>query len=197
METPKKKSKFKIGCLGIIIIFVIIIIIALASGSGSSSTTGSQNTQNNSTNTSTSTSTNKSYNLGQTATIGNYNVTLSNLQNTQNITSGGVSMDSTKNNFVVLNLTVENNSNNPIASLDSGSGIFQLKADNKTYPLDVNGSIDASSNNNNSFSNLMDAGGQLSPSTPYSTPIVFDTKSPINKGDVVVNINGNTATFKL
>lgn len=194
METPKKKSKFKIGCLGIIIIFIIIIIIAIASGSRSSTTTSQTNQNNNS---STTTSTSKSYKLGQTATIGKYNVTISNLQNTQNITSGGISTDTTKNNFVVLNLTVENNSNNPIASLDSGSGIFQLKADNKTYPLDINGSIDASNANNNSFSNLMDAGGQLSPSTPYSTPIVFDTKSAITKGEIVVNLNGSTAIFTL
>ncbi|MGL5615636.1 MAG: DUF4352 domain-containing protein [Sarcina sp.] len=199
MENKPQKNKFKLGCLGAIIIFLIIIIIALVSGSNQNKPTtvqakSNQNSQSNNT-------TSEIFKLGQTIKIGNYNFTLTNFKNTNSINdSYGTPMSNTPNNYAMFNLTMTNNSNSPINSINLTSGnTFTLKAGNETYDVDNNATISAFtvSQYNGAFDTAFCLGNTLSPNTPYHGFVVFETPKAITNGVVSINLNGETAKVQI
>lgn len=206
MDEPKKKSKFKIGCLGfigIIIVFFIICAIGAGNNGNPSVVNTSSNTSNAPTTTQNSTTspapTTKTFKLGETIKIGNYDVTVSNLQNKKSIDDNyGSSISSTQNNFAIFTVTLKNNSNSPISSIDLGyQHVFTLSSDNTNYNINTSATISAFTVNNdsNSLSSAYSAFSTLSPNTPYSGFLVFETAKPINHGTIVVNLDGETANI--
>lgn len=205
MEEPKKKSKFKIGCLGFIgIIILLFIIAAIAGGNNENpSVVKTQSPSNNSTPSQvsnlSSTTTTKSFKLGETIKMGNYDVTVSNLQNKKSIDDNyGSSISSTQNNFAIFTVTLKNNSNSPISSINLGyQHVFTLSSDNTNYNINTSATISAFTvnNDNNSLSTAYSAFSTLSPNTPYSGFLVFETAKPINHGTIVVNLDGETANI--
>ena len=193
-EKKKKRSKFKIGCLGIIIIIIIFIIIAIASapsGSASASTSGT---------TSSSTIQTK---LGQTFKMGNYNVKLSDIRNTQNISSGGMTLNSTKNNYFIVKMTIENMSSSPIPAIEvandfSDTKVLTLKENGKTFNVNADESLNTDiTSSNNAFNTAFSGGGNINPNTPYSSDLVINTPKPVKNGELIINIAGDTATIKV
>lgn len=199
MEQPKKKSKFKIGCLGIIIIVIIIIIICCIAGSAFNKPTVVTPTSTNSSK-STSSSTPTNFKLGETIKIGNYDFNISDLKNTQNIDDNyGNAMSTTKNNFAIFKITIKNNSNSPISSLSTGyQKIFALKVDNSTYYINNNATISAFTvhNESNSYDTAFCGGNTLSPHTPYNGYLVFETPKAVTNATLTININNETANIK-
>ena len=195
METPKKRSKFKIGCLGIIIIVIIIVIICAFAGGKTQTPT----VVNGATKTTTQQSP-TSFKLGQTIKMGNYDITVSDLTNTQNISdSYGTPMSSTKNNFAIFKVVVKNNSASPISSLALGyQKIFELTSNNKNYFINTSATISkfTTENLNNSFDTAFCGGNTLSPNTPYDGYLVFETPGAIKTGSLTINLNNENAVIK-
>ena len=185
-EKPKKSKKTKI-IIGIIIV-VIILIIAGSHGTPKKVTNGN--------NTSSSQQTN--FKIGQTIKMGDCNVTINSLHNQNTIGFDGVTTDSTKNNFAVVKLTLENTSNNPMDTLWVGNNnIFTLSSDNNNYSVNFGDTVDV--NTANHTSNAFDVlnGTQLSPHTKYTCYISFTTPKPIKNGQITVNLNGEKANIQL
>ena len=184
-KEKKKKSKFKIGCLGAIIIAIILIILVILIGGGNSSkpTITAQ--------------------MNKTFKMGNYNVKVSDMKNTNNITTkDGFAMSTTKDNYFIVNLTIENNSSNPIDSLAVGdtyqsAKVITLKENDKNFDVSAQESINAETVENiNTFNTAFTVGNKLNPDTTYTSPVVINTPKTIKNGELILNIGGDKASIK-
>ncbi|MGL5767824.1 MAG: hypothetical protein ACRCX8_19490 [Sarcina sp.] len=200
-----KKPKKKKGCLIAIIVVIVIIIILIIAGIAGASGTNSNatvNTTNNSQSSDSSSNANISAQLNTPFQMGNYKVTVSNIQNTNSIQQAGVTVDQTKNNLFIFNLKIENTTSNPIASLAiadqfSDAKVITLTINGDKYFVNADDSIDASSANNNAFNTAFTAGNNINPNTPYSTNLVIPTPDKVTNGTLTLNIGGKTANVDI
>lgn len=184
----KKSKKGKI--IGVIVVIVVLFIIIGASGKSTTAhATGK-----------TSTSPAQVFKLGQSIQLGNYNITLDSINNTNKIESNGMAMSSTQNNFAIAKITLENTSNNSIQGFFVGgeSNAFTLTTDNSNYKVDNNSTINANiCYNTNTAANVILQGTQLSPHAKYTCYIAFTTPKAVKNGTLLVNMGNTTAKINL
>lgn len=149
-------------------------------------------------NTSSAQSQKPTFKIGQTIKMGNCNVTIDSINNTNNISANGFTMDSTKNNFAIVKLTLENTSDNPLQGLWVGNNnIFTLTSNNSNYTVNFSDTVDVNTayNTSNAFNVLN--GTQLSPHTKYTCYISFTTPEVIKTGSMTVNLNNEEAHISI
>ncbi len=189
-ETKTKKSKKGKIIIGVIIVIVLFIIAVNASSNDTPKKVSNGN------NTSSSQQTN--FKMGSTIKMGNYNVTIDSLYNTKSIAYDGITASSTQNNFAIVKLTLENNSNNPVQGFWVGNNnVFTLHADNSNYSVDFNNTLNANDAHNTSNPFNVLNGTQLSPHTKYTCYITFTTPHPVKNGSISINISQETAKVQI
>lgn len=176
-KRPIKKGRL----IGAIIIIAIIIIGAVSYYFVKHSTATIDNTST----------------VGDSATIGSYNITVKKIKNTQTLGKTTLSKTNTDNNFFVAYISAKNTSKENIPSLDLEKNTFTLSSNGKTYNVDDPTTMEISETNLTDYLDAFSKGGVLKPNVNYSIPIVFETEGPIKSGDLYINIDNKQIDYKI
>lgn len=180
-ELNQKKTIKKGRLIGAIIIIAIIIIAAVSYYFIKHSTVSIDNSST----------------VGDSATIGSYNITVKKIKNTQTLGKTTLSKTNTDNNFFVAYVSVENTSKENIPALDLKKDAFTLYSNGKTYNVDDPTTMEISETNLTDYLDAFSKDGVLKPNVQYSIPIVFETEGPIKSGDLYINADNKQIDYKI
>lgn len=181
IELNEKRTIKKGKLIGTIIIIAIIIIAAVSYYFVKHSTTTIDNSST----------------VGDSTTIGAYNITVKRVKNTQTLGKTTLSKTNTDNNFFVAYISVENTSKENIPALDLKKNAFTLSANGKTYNVDDSTTMEVSETSLTDYLDAFSKDGVLKPNVKYSIPIVFETEGAINSGNLYINVDNKQVDYKI